>query len=273
MVGHEVSAPVRVASTQEAARERLSVQQISAADDRGVPALRDVSFGARGGEIVGIAGVEGNGQRELLEVLIGTRAVTNGDVVMDGERVTHLRCRARRARGLAFIPEDRNREGLSRDMTLAENLIATGYFRTPMSRLGFLALGAIRDGANSLIRQFDVRAAGEGVNAGTLSGGNAQKVVIARELGAQPGVLIAAQPTRGLDIGAAQFVQEQLLRLRAAGAAIVLISADLDELLAISDRIAVLFGGRILTMIDAARATRETLGLAMAGRIEGEAAR
>jgi simple sugar transport system ATP-binding protein len=260
-------------ATKQEAPERLSVQQVSAMDDRGVRALREVSFGARGGEILSIAGVEGNGQRELLEVLIGTRAVTGGDVVLDGERVTHLRCRARRARGLSFIPEDRNREGLSREMTLAENLIATGYYRTPASRMGFLALGAIRDGATALIRQFDVRATGEGVNAGTLSGGNAQKVVIARELGAQPGVLIAAQPTRGLDVGAALFVHEQLLKLRAAGAAIVLISADLDELLAISDRIAVLFGGRILTTIDAARATREMIGLAMAGRLEGEAAR
>ncbi len=268
MVGHEVEAPVITEAPADGGRRpRLEVRtlQITAASRRAT----QIDLTVFGGEILGIAGVEGNGQQELVEALIGVADGVSGEVLLDGESIIPMSTRTRRERGLALIPEDRQTEGLSKAMAIWENLSAGDYYRQAQG-LGVLPLGQMRATAADLLSRFDIRAADERVDVSTLSGGNAQKVVIARELMRDPAVLVAVQPTRGLDIGAAGFVHEQLLRLRGAGVGVLLISADLDELLALSDRIAVLFNGRIVAQFPRAAATREQIGLAMAGKTVGE---
>ena len=264
MVGTDVE-PIRRQEEAQPAALELRLDSLSALDDRGLQALSDVSLDVYGGEIVGLAGVAGNGQQELLEVLIGLRQLTAGKIWLGDTDCTQLAGRQRRERGLAIIPEDRKLEGLSDALNIWENLVSTRYYRSPQSHYGFMHIGQIRDHAAALMRQFDVRASGPNIQLGTLSGGNAQKAVIARELALQPRALIAAQPTRGLDVGAARYVHEQLLALRAAGLAILLISADLDELLSLSDRFLTLFEGRIVGELSAEEATRTKLGLLMAG--------
>ncbi len=270
MVGRELEMPRRQASHAIAERPRLVVRDVHADDDRGLPALRGISLAVHAGEIVGLAGVEGNGQAELLQTLVGLRFPERGDILLDGRTITREGTRARREHGLAVIPEDRNRQGLSLPSTLSENLIATRYQAAPFSRLGLLVPGEIRRFAQRAIHAFDVRVRGPNVAVKTLSGGNAQKVVVARELAQPPTVLIAAQPTRGLDVGATQFVHNELLRLREQQTAILLISADLDELLALSDRLLVIFEGALAGELDRSQATRERLGLLMAGRAGAE---
>ena len=264
MVGNDVE-PIRRQEEARPAALELRLDSLSALDDRGLPALSEVSLDVYGGEIVGLAGVAGNGQQELLEALIGLRQLTAGEIWLGETDCTHLDGRQRRERGLAIIPEDRKLEGLSDALNIWENLVSTRYHRAPQSQYGVMQIRKIRDHAAALMRQFDVRASGPNIQLGTLSGGNAQKAVIARELAVQPRALIAAQPTRGLDVGAARYVHEQLLALRAAGLAILLISADLDELLSLSDRFLTLFEGRIVGELSAAEATRTKLGLLMAG--------
>jgi general nucleoside transport system ATP-binding protein len=267
MVGHEVE-HVRRSDIHQPGEARLMVRDLDARDDRGLAALRRIDLSVGAGEIVGLAGVEGNGQQELLEVLVGLRPVTRGDIILDGKIVTHLTDRQRRERGLAIIPEDRSRQGLSRQSSIEENLIATRYYKRPLSQRGIFDLREMRQMARRLIEAFDIRAQSANTKAGTLSGGNAQKLVIARELAEQPLVLIGAQPTRGLDVAAARFVHQELLRLRDAGTAILLVSADLDELLALSDRFAVIFEGRLVGELTAETASRERLGMLMAGHDE-----
>lgn len=266
MVGRDLhtierGAPVAVSDTP-----RLLVRDLHVRDDRDLPAVKGVSFSLSGGEIVGLAGVEGNGQRELMESLVGLRAPRQGDIVLGDMVATHLSNRRRRTLGLAVIPEDRSHAGLSLESTLQENVTSTRYHHPPFSRAGMLFPGRMRAFAQRALDTYDIRARGPNVRIKTLSGGNAQKVVVARELSELPSVLLAAQPTRGLDVGATQFVHQELLRLRAAGTAILLISADLDELLTLSDRLLVIFEGQILGELSAAEATRERLGLLMAGR-------
>ncbi|MCA9906560.1 MAG: ATP-binding cassette domain-containing protein, partial [Anaerolineae bacterium] len=273
MVGHEVQPSALPDTPPQQTEERLVVRALDVTDERGLPALKQISFTLFAGEILGLAGVEGNGQHELVEALIGKRTVKAGDILLSGQAVTHMSVRERRTRGMAIIPEDRNREGLSKTMLIWENLVADTYHQPSASRQGFLRIGSIRRTAQQLIRQYDIRTPSENVEVGTLSGGNAQKIIIARELERQPAVLIAAQPTRGLDIGATRFVHEQMIALRAAGVAVLLISADLDELLALSDRIAVIFEGRILKTFGHKSFTREQVGMYMAGKTESEAAR
>jgi general nucleoside transport system ATP-binding protein len=201
MVGHEVE-HIRRSAAQQPGEDRLIVRDLDADDDRGLPALRAINLTVRAGEIVGLAGVEGNGQRELLETLVGLRPASRGDVILDGKVVTHLKDRQRREAGLAIVPEDRSRQGLSRPSSIEENLIATRYYRRPLSRRGLLDLREVRRLARRLVEQYDIRAQSADTKVNTLSGGNAQKVVIARELAEQPRVLIGAQPTRGLDVAA-----------------------------------------------------------------------
>ena len=249
----------------------MRLDSLTALDDRGLPALSDISLSVYGGEIVGLAGVAGNGQQELLEVLVGLRHPLTGEIWLGETDCTHIPGRQRRERGLAIIPEDRKLEGLADALNIWENLVSTRYHRPPNSHHGFMHIGQIRGNAAALMRQFDVRASGPNIQLGTLSGGNAQKAVIARELASRPRALIAAQPTRGLDVGAARYVHEQLLSLRDQGLAILLISADLDELLSLSDRFLTLFEGRIVGELSAAEATRTKLGLLMAGHSLEEA--
>jgi simple sugar transport system ATP-binding protein len=215
-----------------------------------------------------LAGVEGNGQFELLEVLTGLRSVQSGEITLAGTQITHLSNRKRRELGFALIPEDRSQQGLSPVLSIWENLIASDYYQPSRSRHGYMPINQLQADAHTLMNRYDIRANHERVAVATLSGGNAQKVVVARELANQPQLLVAAQPTRGLDIRAAGFVHDQLLKLRAEGRAILLISAELDELLALCDRFVVIFGGRIVGTLAAKDATRETLGLLMAGRVE-----
>ncbi|KRT76124.1 MAG: ABC transporter-like protein, simple sugar transport system ATP-binding protein [Armatimonadetes bacterium CSP1-3] len=242
----------------------LRLERVSAADDRGLPALVEITLEVRRGEILGIAGVEGNGQKELVEVATGVRRPTSGRFLLNGQDLTRADVAARRRAGLAVIPEDRYTEGLSLPMTIEDNLIATRY--RALATRGVLRMVAVRAESAALMRRFDVRAPHPRVSARTLSGGNLQRVVVARELGGEPAALIAAHPTRGLDIAAARFVHQQLLEMRTRGGAVLLISADLDEIMALADRIGVLFAGRIVGELSAAAATREQLGLLMAGR-------
>jgi simple sugar transport system ATP-binding protein len=268
MVGRDLQAVRRQAKPRAPQTPTLIVRDLRVADDRGLPAIRDMSFTLRAGEIVGLAGVEGNGQRELLEALVGLRAPDRGEMLLNGVNVTRDGNRRRRAQGMAIIPEDRTHEGLSPSSTLTENITSTRYYHPPFSRWGVLLPSVMRQFAARAIRQFDIHARGPNARVRTLSGGNAQKVVVARELAETPTVLIAAQPTRGLDVGATQFVHSELLRLRAADSAVLLVSADLDELLALADRCLVIFEGQLVGDLLPEQATRERLGMLMTGRTD-----
>ena len=228
--------------------------------------LHDIDLSVRAGEIVGLAGVEGNGQRELSEVLMGLRAATRGRILVDGTDVTTRSCAERRRLGLAFVPEDRHERGLVLDMTLWENsLLGRQTDEDYVGRRGWLAIRKIKELAARLINRFDVRAHSVSIDASTLSGGNQQKLILAREIEGQPRVLIAHQPTRGLDVGAIEFVWKQLLDQKRAGHAVLLISAELDEIYELSDRILTLYEGRITGEFPP-DAPPEQLGLAMTGR-------
>ncbi|MCL5429748.1 MAG: ABC transporter ATP-binding protein, partial [Chloroflexi bacterium] len=264
MVGREIIfTPDR--KTVERGQVRMQLNNVSCGSDRGTPGLRSVSFGVRSGEILGIAGVSGNGQRELAEVITGLRKTTAGRIHLEAEDTTDLEAGALTERMLSYIPEERMRDGMIREFSVAENLILREHHKTPFSRNGVLNLREISNYAGKLITQFQVKTPSRDTPGKSLSGGNIQKMVLARELARQPRAIVAAQPTRGLDIGATEYVRGQLLEQRAAGAAILLISEDLDEILALSDRIAVLYEGQIMDILPRTEATPERLGLLMAG--------
>jgi len=243
----------------------LQLDQVACGSDRGTPGLRGVSLEVRAGEILGIAGVSGNGQRELAEAITGLRKVTGGKVFLEGKEITNLAPGEITDRMLSYIPEERMRDGMINEFTIAENMILREHHKMPYSRFGFLNLRDISKHADELINQFHVKTPSQETHAKNLSGGNIQKVVLAREISRAPRAIIAAQPTRGLDIGATEYVREQLLVERRKGAAIMLISEDLDEILALSDRIAVIYEGQIMDIVSRASATPEKLGLLMAG--------
>jgi simple sugar transport system ATP-binding protein len=250
----------------------LEVAELHALDDRGLERVRGVSFEVRGGEIVGVAGVDGNGQTELVEVLSGLRRPTAGRVRVGERDVTGHGAREIIDLGVGHIPEDRQRRGLVLDFTLAENLVLHDYEKAPNSRFGWLFLNNIVRWARRLLEQFDIRGGGVQTNASALSGGNQQKLVLAREIGRDPGVLLAAQPTRGLDIGAIEFVHRQLVDARGRGKAVLLVSLELDEILTLSDRILVMYEGRIVAQYGP-DVTEEELGIAMTGgTVAGQAA-
>ncbi|HET9587650.1 MAG TPA: ABC transporter ATP-binding protein [Anaerolineales bacterium] len=264
MVGREVGfAPDR--GVVERGEIRLKLENISCGSDRGTPGLRDVSLAVHAGEILGIAGVSGNGQRELAEVITGLRKNTSGRVKLEREDVTGLQAGELTDRMLSYIPEERMRDGMIREFTVAENMVLREHHKQPYSRSGFLSLSNISSRADELIRKFQVKTPSRDTRAKNLSGGNIQKVVLAREISRNPRVIIAAQPTRGLDIGATEYVRKQLIEQRRQGVAILLISEDLDEILALSDRIAVLYEGQIMDIVPREIATPEKLGLLMAG--------
>jgi simple sugar transport system ATP-binding protein len=244
---------------------RLQLDQVSCGSDRGTPGLRRVSLDLCSGEILGIAGVSGNGQRELAETITGLRRITEGRVLLEGEDVTNFAPGDLTDRMLAYIPEERMRDGMIKNFSVAENLILREHHKPPFSRSGFLKLRDISTHSNELIKKFRVKTPSYDTLAKNLSGGNIQKVVLAREISRNPRVILAAQPTRGLDIGATEYVREQLLEQRRQGAAILLISEDLDEILALSDRIAVIYEGQIMDIVPRDDATPEKLGLLMAG--------
>jgi general nucleoside transport system ATP-binding protein len=244
---------------------RLQLDQVSCGSDLGTPGLRGVSLELCSGEILGIAGVSGNGQRELAESITGLRKITSGRVILEGEDVTGFAPGDLTDRMLSYIPEERMRDGMIKNFTVAENMILREHHKQPFSRSGFLNLRDISSHTDKLITKFHVKTPSRDTLAKNLSGGNIQKVVLARELSRSPRVIIAAQPTRGLDIGATEYVREQLLEQRRQGAAIMLISEDLDEILALSDRVAVIYEGQIMDIVPRENATPEKLGLLMAG--------
>jgi simple sugar transport system ATP-binding protein len=228
-------------------------------------ALRGVSLAVRGGEVLGIVGVSGNGQRELAEVIGGTLPAASGQIEVAGRPVPRTGARRMRRLGVAHVPEDRIGAGLLSALPLTDSMVLGRVGEVPFSRCGILDHGAARRFVAAQIEKFGIRAAGPAARTGTLSGGSLQKALLARELAAEPLVLVAAQPTRGLDVAARGFVHEQLLGLRARGRAVVVISEDLEELFEIADRIAVMFEGRIVDQMPAAEAEVGRIGLLMAG--------
>jgi general nucleoside transport system ATP-binding protein len=241
----------------------LDVQDLSVEGERGEHSVRDVSFQVRGGEILGVAGVQGNGQTELSEALMGLRPST-GSVRLDGADLSHASTRARLHAGIGYIPEDRSEDGLVGDFSVADNLILDLYDQPPYANGFALNLDAIRESAVKRVADYDVRTTSVQTPAGTLSGGNQQKVVVAREMGRNVKLLLASQPTRGLDVGSIEFVHKRLVAQRDAGAAVLIVSSELDEIYALADRIAVMYEGRFVAFC-APTISEQDLGLLMAG--------
>lgn len=265
MVGREVLDRTR---KEAAARGplMLTATNLNYVTPDGKRALADVSLSAYAGEILGVAGVEGNGQTELIEVLSGLTLPAAGKIVVNGKDVTGLGARGTREAGVSHIPEDRLELGLAADASIEENLIIDRYYRAPYSRGGFLNVRAEAENARRAITDFDIRTPDAKMTARSLSGGNMQKLVVARELSARPKVLLAAQPTRGIDIGATELVHRQLVAARDAGTAVILVSADLSEVMALSDRLAVMYNGEIVALFtDVPALTEEELGYYMLG--------
>jgi len=242
----------------------LTVEDLHVRDDRGLEQVRGVSFEVRAGEIVAIAGVDGNGQTELIDALTGLRRADAGRIVVEGRDVTGANARKHFELGVGHIPEDRQRRGLVLEFTLAENIGLHDYRKRPYSRLGWLYPKRLLERARRLIAEFDVRGGGPKTAGGALSGGNQQKVILAREIDRDPRILIAAQPTRGLDVGAIEFVHRRLVEERDEGRAVLLVSLELEEVLSLADRILVIYEGEIVGEFSPS-ATEEELGVAMTG--------
>jgi general nucleoside transport system ATP-binding protein len=266
MVGREVLLRVEK-SEAKIGKTELSIQNLSVRSAGGAKRVDNVSFDVRTGEIVGIAGVEGNGQTELIEALAGlvAQSLLLGQIRFEGQEITHLGARSRRELGIAHIPEDRHRRGLLLDFSLAENSILGVHYRKPLvSYAGiFLDDQAIHKRADQIIADFDVRPANPELPARSLSGGNQQKLIIGREFDLQPKLLLVSQPTRGVDIGAIEFIHRQLVALRDAGCAVLLVSAELEEVTSLSDRLLIIHEGRIVGEVDPKIATVDEIGLLM----------
>jgi general nucleoside transport system ATP-binding protein len=270
MVGRDVVLRVEKAPA-EPREPLLEVEDLVVRDDRGLEAVRGVSLDVRAEEIVGIAGVDGNGQSELIDALAGLRRPASGRIAVGGKDVTNAPARERLDGGLGHIPEDRQLRGLVLDFTLAENMALHDFRKAPASRWGWLYPRRIIERARESLRAFDVRGGGPETIAAALSGGNQQKVVVAREISRDPRVLVAAQPTRGVDVGAIEFIHKRLVQERDEGKAILLISLELDEILSLSDRILVIYEGRIVGEY-APSVSEEELGIAMTGGRREQAA-
>jgi general nucleoside transport system ATP-binding protein len=246
----------------------LDVRGLTATDEHGNAAVDDVSFEVKAGEILGIAGVQGNGQTELCEALIGLRPVTGGSVLLDGRDLSHTSAKDRLRAGFGYIPEDRQEDGLVPDFSVAENLVLDTYDQPPFASGIALDLEAIGANATRLVSEFDVRTTSTQRPVGTLSGGNQQKVILAREMSREVRVLLASQPTRGLDVGSIEFVHRRIVAARDRGTAVVIVSSELDEIYALADRIAVMYEGKIVAFRPPSVPVGE-LGLLMAGAGNG----
>jgi ABC-type uncharacterized transport system ATPase subunit len=243
----------------------LEVHGLTATDRRHQLALRGVDLVVRAGEVLGVAGVQGNGQTELVGVLTGLHAATGGSVKLLGKEVTNAPPRVITELGVAHIPEDRQRDGLVLPFPIYDNLVLCTYYQQPFAEGPSVQFDQVFDYAERLVGEFDVRTPGIAVPASNLSGGNQQKVIVAREFSRPIKLLIAAQPTRGLDVGSIEYIHRRLIEKRDEGCAVLLVSVELDEIMALSDRIAVMYEGEIVGTVDAGRVTREELGLLMAG--------
>ncbi|MFW5783344.1 MAG: ABC transporter ATP-binding protein [Spirochaetota bacterium] len=249
----------------------LEIEGLSAVDERGTQVLDGVSLVVRAGEIVGIAGVEGNGQSELVFQITEDRRPTGGDIRLKGQSILSWDVRRRREGGIAHIPGDRHRYGLLMPFALSDNLVLGRHHRPPfVEKFGFRNTNAIRSFARETISAYDVRTPNETTPAHALSGGNQQKVIIAREMAGDPALLVASQPTRGVDIGATEFIYRQIVRAKKQGRAVLLVSADLDEVLALADRILVMYKGQIVFEADRKKATKEEIGYYMTGEADHE---
>ncbi|MFZ1353611.1 MAG: ABC transporter ATP-binding protein [Enterococcus aquimarinus] len=264
MVGREVSFKTdkKAANPQEVV---LSVENLVVKENRGIEAVKNLSLEVRAGEILGIAGIDGNGQSELIQALTGLRKVESGHIYLGGDEITNLRPRKITEAGVGHVPEDRHKYGLILEMTVAENIALQTYYQEPMSQMGVLNYGEINDHARDLIKEFDVRTVSEVVPAKALSGGNQQKAIIAREISRDPELLIVANPTRGLDVGAIEFIHKRIIEQRDNFKAVLLVSFELEEILNVSDRIAVLHDGEIVGIVNANETSEQELGLLMAG--------
>lgn len=267
MVGRAVSFRVDKAPARPGP-VRLAIQHLHVRSARGLPAVRDLSLEVRAGEIVGLCGVDGNGQAELVRAVTGLTRAERGRILLAGRDVTGLTVKERSGLGMGHIPEDRQRHGLVLDMHLDENLVLHSYDGPPFSRRGILDFGAIRRNAERLVGDFDVRCGQGGATpARNMSGGNQQKAIVAREIDRSPEVLVVVQPTRGLDVGAIENIHRRIIAERAKGKAVLLVSLELDEILQLSDRIAVICGGEIVGVVEAGTADENELGLMMSGSV------
>jgi ABC-type uncharacterized transport system ATPase subunit len=264
MVGHELPSQEPPAGNGQG-DARLVVRNLTVKGDRGIDAVRGLGLEVCGGEIVGIAGVSGNGQRELAEAIAGLRPATGGSIDIEGAELVGLKPAEVRRAGLGFVPEERMRDGVVAAFSVAENLLLIDNAAPEFARWGFLRAGAIRRHCEELVAEFDVKTPSLDTPARNLSGGNIQKLILARELSARPRVLLAAQPTRGVDVGAGHYIHERLMEQRDAGTAILIVSEDLDEVLSLSDRVLVMFEGEVIAEVRPRESTREALGLMMAG--------
>jgi simple sugar transport system ATP-binding protein len=269
MVGREVLLEVQK-EPAEPDGVMLEVQDLRVFDDRDLLAVNEISFEVRGGEILGIAGVQGNGQTELVEALTGLREVESGTVRILGQDTTHASPREIRELGTAHVPEDRQQDGLVLSFPVAENLLLNTYYEPPFARGISLRHEAIENAAAERVEQFDVRTPSIFVPTSNLSGGNQQKVIVAREFSRPIKLLIASQPTRGLDVGSIEYIHKRIIEKRDEGAGVLLVSPELDEVMNLSDRIAVMYEGKIVAVMPAEEAVKEKLGLLMAGVAEEE---
>lgn len=264
MVGRSVS----FVTEKEEAQPRevvLSISDLVVNENRGVPAVKELSLDVRAGEIVGIAGIDGNGQSELIQAITGLRKVKSGSIKIKGQEVVGLSPRMITEMNVSHVPEDRHRDGLVLEMMLSENIALQTYYKEPLSKNGVLNYNQINSYARKLMEEFDVRAANEIVPASALSGGNQQKAIIAREVDRNPDLLIVSQPTRGLDVGAIEYIHKRLIGERDKGKAVLVVSFELDEILNLSDRIAVIHDGKIQGIVKPSETNKQELGILMAG--------
>ncbi len=264
MVGRSVILSVDKEPAQPKA-VTLAVQNLVVRDERHNIAVNGVSFQVHAGEVLGIAGVQGNGQTELAQALTGLRKVESGQVTILGEDTTHANPRKISELRVAHVPEDRQADGLVLNFPVEDNLVLNEYYRPPFAKGIVMNFDAIQTAAEERVREFDVRTPSIFVNAGNLSGGNQQKVIVAREFSRDIALLIASQPTRGLDVGSIEYIHKRIIEKRDAGVAVLLVSNELDEIMSLSDRVAVMFKGEIIDTVNAAETTKEALGLLMAG--------
>ncbi len=268
IVGRDVL--LRVEKTKAEPRETvLNVENLRVIGKHGL-ALNDVSFNVRAGEIVGIAGIEGNGQTELIEAIAGLTAIQSGKIEFSGKNISNLSVRQRTELGLAHIPEDRHKRGLLLDSNLEENAILGVHYRAPIVANGLLNSAVIEKRTKEIIENFDVRPPNPELSAKSLSGGNQQKLIIGREFGLNPKLLLVSQPTRGVDIGAIEFIHRKLIGLRDSGSAVLLVSAELEEVTALADRLFVIYEGKFVSVVNPKEVTTEEIGLMMTGG-EGKA--
>lgn len=264
MVGREVL--LRVDKQEAKPKEViLKVKDLSANENRGLPALKKINFDLKRGEILGFAGVEGNGQSELVEVLTGLRKATNGQIIYKGQDITNSKPRYIKEAGVGHIPEDRHKRGTILDYNVAENMVLGFHHKRPYSMPFYMDYKAIKQNAEKLIPEFDVRTPSSDVKIRSLSGGNQQKVIVAREISQGPDLLIASQPTRGVDIGAIEFIHKRIIEQRDQGKAVLLVSAELHEVMSLSDRIAVIYDGEIVDIVKASDVDEFELGAMMTG--------